>query len=311
MKRMLFIYNPNAGMGAMKGSLSDIVDIFVKGGYEVTIYPTQACQDALRKTMSFTEDYDLLVCSGGDGTLDEVVTGMSRREKKIPIGYIPAGTTNDFAAGLQISKHNLEAARTAVEGVPFTCDVGAFNDDFFVYIAAFGLFTDVSYKTSQSRKNTMGYLAYLLEGAKRIFNIPSYHLAVTHDGEKIEDDFVYGMITNSRSVGGFKGITGPGVIFDDGVFEVTLIKTPKNPIEVNEIITSILAKQIDTRHMYSFKSGCVTFESEEAIPWTLDGEFGGTHKKVVIENKMKSLQIMINKDAKEQFALEKKEAEEK
>lgn len=293
MKKMLFIYNPNSGTGALKPRLSDVLDIFVKGGYEVTVYPTQRYHDALTKVLAYKEHYDLVVCGGGDGTLDEVVTGMVRREKQVPIGYIPAGTTNDFASSLYISKDMMEAADTAANGIPFPCDVGIFNDDFFVYIAAFGLFTDVSYETKQSTKNVLGHLAYVLEGTKRLFNIPSYNIKVIHDGETIEDEFVYGMVTNSRSVGGFKGIIGRDVVFDDGEFEVTLIKTPKNPIELNEIIASLVIKQIDSVHMYCFRSGHIRFESIEEIPWTLDGEFGGEHDEVEIRNKKQGLKIMV------------------
>lgn len=293
MKKMLFIYNPNAGTGVLKPKLSEVLDIFVKGGYEVTVYPTQSYHDALRKTMAYTEYYDIVVCSGGDGTLDEVVTGMSKREAQVPIGYLPAGTTNDFANSLHISRDVLEAADTAANGVPFSCDVGIFNDDFFVYIAAFGMFTDVSYETNQNMKNVLGHLAYVLEGTKRIFNVPSYHIKVSYDDQVMEEDFVFGMVTNSRSVGGFKGIIGKEVVFDDGEFEVTLIKTPKNPIELNEIVASLLIKQIDSKHMYSFKSGHITFESVEEIPWTLDGEFGGEHDTVEIFNKKQGLQIMV------------------
>jgi len=293
LKKMLFVYNPNAGTGMLKPKLSDVLDIFVKAGYEVTVYPTQKYHDALAKTLSYTTEYDIVVCSGGDGTLDEVVTGMSQREKKVPVGYIPAGTTNDFASSLHISKNMLEAADTAANGVPFPCDVGRFNDDYFVYIAAFGLFTDVSYETKQSMKNVLGHLAYVLEGTKRIFNIPSYHIKVTHDGGVIEDDFVYGMVTNSRSVGGFRSIIGRNVAFDDGVFEVTLIKTPVNPMELNEIVASLVIKQIDSKHMYSFRSGHIRFESDEEIPWTLDGEFGGIHDEVDVQNIKQGLEIMV------------------
>ncbi len=293
MKKMLFIYNPNAGTGLLKPKLSDVLDIFVKGGYEVTVYPTQRYHDALAKMKSYGEEYDLVVCSGGDGTLDEVVTGMLFREKQVPIGYIPTGTTNDFANSLHISRNILEAADTAVNGVPFSCDVGVFNDDYFIYIAAFGLFTDVSYETKQSMKNVLGHLAYVLEGAKRLFNIPSYQIKVTYEDGVIEDEFIFGMVTNSRSVGGFKGIVGRDIVFDDGEFEVTLIKMPKNPIELNEIVASLLIKQIDSKHMYSFKSGNVQFESLEEIPWTLDGEFGGEHDKVIVKNKKQGLQIMV------------------
>lgn len=296
MKKMLFIYNPNAGTAMLKPKLADVIDIFVKGGYEVTAYPTQRYHDALAKMLSYTEDYDLVVCSGGDGTLDEVVTGWPD-VKKVPIGYIPAGTTNDFASSLHISKDMLEAADTAVNGRPFACDVGAFNDDYFVYIAAFGIFTDVSYETKQSMKNVLGHLAYVLEGTKRIFNVPSYHIKVTHDGEVIEDDFIFGMVTNSRSVGGFREIIGKNVAFDDGVFEVTLIKTPKNPIELNEIVASLVIKQINSKHVYSFRSRELKFESIEEIPWTLDGEFGGVHDEVLVQNMKQELQIMVKESS--------------
>lgn len=305
MKKMLFIYNPNSGMGLLKPKLSDVLDIFVKGGYEVTVYPTQKYHDAVRKMGEYEEQYDLVACSGGDGTLDEVVTGMMKREDKVPIGYIPAGTTNDFASSLHISKNMLEAADTVVNGVPFVCDVGEFNEDYFVYIAAFGLFTDVSYETKQSMKNVLGHLAYILEGTKRIFNIPSYRIKVTHDGETIEDEFIYGMVTNSRSVGGFKGITGKNVVFDDGKFEVTLFKTPRNPMELNEILGALALRKINPKRMYSFKTNEVHFETEEEIPWTLDGEFGGVHEEVVVKDCQKALEIMVKPEVIEDVSEKK------
>ena len=305
MKKMLFIYNPNSGMGLLKPKLSDVLDIFVKGGYEVTVYPTQKYHDAVRKMGEYEEQYDLVACSGGDGTMDEVVTGMMKREDKVPIGYIPAGTTNDFASSLHISKNMLEAADTVVNGVPFACDVGEFNEDYFVYIAAFGLFTDVSYETKQSMKNVLGHLAYILEGTKRIFNIPSYRIKVTHDGETIEDEFIYGMVTNSRSVGGFKGITGKNVVFDDGKFEVTLFKTPRNPMELNEILGALALRKINPKRMYSFKTNEVHFETEEEIPWTLDGEFGGVHEEVVVKDCQKALEIMVKPEVIEDVSEKK------
>ena len=294
MKKMLFIYNPNAGTGVLKPKLSDALDIFTKSGYEVTVHPTQKPHDAVEKIQECGGEYDRIVCAGGDGTLDEAVTGMRLGGLQTSLGYIPAGTTNDFAASLGIPKDILAAADTAVNGIPFPCDVGEFNGDHFIYIAAFGIFTDVSYETRQSMKNILGHLAYLLEGAKRIFNIPSYKVKVTHDGESFEDEFIFGMVTNSRSVGGFKGIIGSEIIFDDGEFEVTLIRTPKNPIELNELLGAILMKQINPQRMYSFKSGEVKFECEEEIPWTLDGEFGGTHREVVVRDRRQALSIMVN-----------------
>ena len=163
MKRLLFIYNPHAGKELLKPKISDIVDIFVKAGYEVTIYPTQSYRDAYRKVKEYnSKEYELVVCSGGDGTIDEVVSGMMTRRDRDPVGYIPTGTTNDFANSLHIPKGLLKAADNAVNGVVFPCDIGRFNQDTFVYIAAFGLFTDVSYETDQAMKNVLGHLAYIL-----------------------------------------------------------------------------------------------------------------------------------------------------
>lgn len=294
MKRLLFIYNPHAGKGLLKPRVSDIVDIFVKAGYEVVIYPTQAYRDAYKKVKEYENgQYDLVVCSGGDGTLDEVVTGMMKRKVRNTVGYIPTGTTNDFANSLHIPRDLLSAADNAVNGSEFLCDVGQFNDDIFVYVAAFGIFTDVSYQTKQEMKNVLGHLAYVLEGTKRLFNVPSYRVKVTHEGATIEDEFIFGMVTNSRSVGGFRNMLGKQVGFNDGVFEVTLIKKPKNPIELQEIITALLVEKVDTDHMITFQTSDIKFESVEEIPWTLDGEFGGDHDHVRIRNLNKVLKIMV------------------
>ena len=298
MKKLLFVYNPRAGKEMLKPRLSDVLDIFVKAGYEVTVHPTQAYRDAYYQIKEYeVGKYDLIACSGGDGTIDEVATGMMKRREMgkdvVPVGYIPAGTTNDFAKSLHIPRKPLAAADNAVKGVPFPCDIGKFNDSVFVYIAAFGIFTDVSYETDQAVKNVLGHMAYILEGAKRIFNIPSYKIKVVHDGEVIEDEFIFGMVTNSRSVGGFSNMVGKNIVFDDGLFEVTLIKTPKNPIALQEIIAALLIEQVDTKHMYTFKTKKITFDSVEEIPWTLDGEFGGEQDYVEIENVQKAMEIMV------------------
>ena len=298
MKKLLFVYNPRAGKEMLKPRLSDVLDIFVKAGYEVTVHPTQAYRDAYYQIKEYeVGKYNLIACSGGDGTIDEVATGMMKRREMgkdvVPVGYIPAGTTNDFAKSLHIPRKPLAAADNAVKGVPFPCDIGKFNDSVFVYIAAFGIFTDVSYETDQAVKNVLGHMAYILEGAKRIFNIPSYKIKVEHDGEVIEDEFIFGMVTNSRSVGGFSNMVGKNIVFDDGLFEVTLIKTPKNPIALQEIIAALLIEQVDTKHMYTFKTKKITFDSVEEIPWTLDGEFGGEQDYVEIENVQKAMEIMV------------------
>lgn len=293
-KKMLFVYNPKAGKEKIRSNLLDIIDTFVKAGYEVTVYPTQFAGDGIKAVTQRKEnDYDMVSCCGGDGTLDEVVTGMMQCRERIPIGYVPAGSTNDFAGSLHIPRNMSAAADVVVWGQPFACDVGCFNNDYFVYIAAFGLFTEVSYATRQDMKNVLGHMAYLLEGFKSLSNVKSYHLHIACEEIDVEDDFLYGMITNSTSVGGFKNITGKNVLLDDGEFEVTLIKKPNNPLELNQIMASLLNRNISTESMYCFKTKELTITAQDEIPWTLDGEFGGNHKKIVIRNEQRALQIMV------------------
>lgn len=296
-KKLLFIFNPCSGKGQIKNKLMEVIDIMVKAGYEVTIHSTQDREDAMQKVKNEAKNYDLVICSGGDGTLDEAVTGMMQSEKKVPLGYIPAGSTNDFANSLKIPKDIVKAAHVAVEGRKFPVDVGYFNGDSFIYIAAFGLFTDVSYQTSQELKNVLGHAAYILEGAKRLHNITSYKMRVEYDGNIIEDEFAYGMITNSVSVGGFKKLTGKNVLLDDGLFEVTLIRMPKNPVEWNEILSCLANLKDDSELIYTFKTDCVKFLPEDVIPWTLDGEFGGEHKNVIVKNVHQALEIMVKNKA--------------
>ena len=292
-KKLLFVFNPKSGKGLIKKYLVDIVDTMVKADYEVTVYTTQAQGDAIQKVEKEAAKYDLVVCSGGDGTLDEVVTGMNRSEVERPIGYIPAGSTNDFANSLGIPKDMVKATYTAVYGKEFPCDVGYFNGDTFVYVAAFGLFTEVSYQTPQHWKNILGHAAYILEGAKRLHDIPSYVMKVEHDGEVFIDKFIFGMVTNSISVGGFRGMTGEDVKLDDGVFEVTLIKSPKTPLELNEILASLTKLIDDTDLIYSFKTSELRITTEKKVAWTLDGEFGGAHEELVIKNLKQKIQIMV------------------
>ena len=208
MKKMLFLFNPRSGKEQIKSHLLRILDIFSKAGYDIHVHVTQCQLDARKTVEHLGKNVDVIVCSGGDGTLDEVVTGMIRSGFRTPIGYIPAGSTNDFGGSLGLPKNMVHAAETIVKGNDFACDVGSFNQDVFVYIAAFGLFTDVSYETGQDMKNVLGHMAYLLEGMKRLPTIRSYPMRVTYDDTTIVDDFIFGMITNSVSVGGFKRITG-------------------------------------------------------------------------------------------------------
>ncbi len=292
-KKILFLFNPYSGKGKIKENLADIVDIMVKAGYEVTVYTTQCQGDAVHKAREEAGNYDRIVCSGGDGTLDEVVTGVMSADQRVPVGYIPAGSTNDFGSSLGIDKDMLHAAEIAAGGEPFCCDIGQFNDDYFVYVAAFGLFTEVSYQTSQDMKNMLGHAAYILEGAKQIWDIPSYRMQVEYDGNVLYDEFIYGMVTNSMSVGGFKGIIPGNVELNDGVFEVTLIKMPRNPIELNDIIGFLTGITKESNMVYSFQTADVKFTASEEIAWTLDGEFGGDHSVAQVTNRHQALEIIV------------------
>ncbi len=292
-KRLLFIFNPRSGKGKIKENLADILDIMVKAGYEVTVHTTQSQGDATRKAREEAANYDRIVCSGGDGTLDEVVTGVMSSGYDVSVGYIPAGSTNDFGNSLGIDKNMVHAADIAANGKPFACDVGKFNQDYFVYVAAFGLFTEVSYQTSQDLKNLLGHAAYILEGIKQIWDIPSYHMQVEYDGNVLYDEFIYGMVTNSMSVGGFKGIIPGNIGLNDGVFEVTLVKSPKNPIELNDILGYLTGLIKDSDMVYSFQTSQIRLTSSEKVSWTLDGEYGGDHTQVTVEDHHKALEIIV------------------
>lgn len=293
MKKVLYIVNPKAGKGLIRGHLLSIVDILTKGGMDVTVYPTQASRDAGRVTRERAGEFDLVVCSGGDGTLDEVVTGLLQGRHTCPVGYIPAGSTNDFAHSLKLPSRNSEAARIITRNHPFACDIGSFNGQYFVYIAAFGVFTEVSYKTNQDMKNLMGHLAYVLNGAESLLNIRSYRMKIESEEKTLEGDFIYGMVTNSESVGGFRNITGKNISLDDGVFEVVLIRNPLTPIEWGAVLTGLMTQVADDKYIYFFKTKQIRITSEEEIAWTLDGEDGGLHREVEIRNLPRAVQIMV------------------
>lgn len=295
-KKLLFVFNPKSGMGLIKNNLLDIIDVMVKAGYEPTVYPTQSRGDATRKIKEDGAGYERIVCSGGDGTLDEVVTGITEANLDVPLGYIPAGSTNDFARTLGISSDMVKATEIAVGDHVFSCDVGQFNDDIFVYIAGFGLFTEISYDTPQELKNVLGHAAYILSAAKSLTSIPNYLMQVEANGKVIQDRFIFGMITNSISVGGFKGVTGKDVELDDGEFEVTLIKSPDNPIELTEIIEYLTGIISETKMVYTFKASEISIHSRSSVSWTMDGENGGEHWNVEVKNLHKKLQILTKEE---------------
>lgn len=293
MKKLYFIFNLQSGKATIGSKLGSVIDMFTKAGYEVTARPTQERLDACAAAKyACNVGYDLIVCSGGDGTLNEVIQGVMKSEDKIPIGYIPAGSTNDFARGVGIPKGIEEAVQWIINGKPYPCDIGSFNDKYFTYIAAFGAFIEVTYETSQQAKNMLGHAAYILNGLTRLKSIKSYHMSVTYDTGTIEDDYIFGMVTNSSSVAGLLSLSD--FLFDDGLYEVTLIKTPSNPLDLQRIIHSLLNIDIDidTAYIKSFRTSKIKFECDEELQWTIDGEYGGSYKVTNICNNKQAIELM-------------------
>lgn len=296
MKKLLFIVNPKSGKNLIKPHFCDIVDVFVAAGYDVCVHTTQAVRDAYQVARDRSGEFDLIVCSGGDGTMDEAMSGLMELDVRKPLGYIPAGTTNDYAKSLGIPGNMVEAAKVAVSGVPKAVDVGVFNSRYFAYVAAFGAFTDVSYQTKQEQKNLMGHLAYMLEGIKSLPSITAYHMTVEFDDQVITGDFVYGMISNSVSIGGFKSICSKEMALDDGVFELLLVRMPKNLLEFQAIVGAMLLQKVDEKLMVFARVSNVRLSSEWDVAWTLDGEDGGSHREVYIYNLCQGMEIVCPKD---------------
>lgn len=294
-KKLLFVYNPMAGKAQITGYLSMIIDTFTKAGYLVTARPTLGPGDGKEVIRELARGYDMVVCSGGDGTLSESVTGIMALppEERPPIGYIPAGSTNDFASTLGISKDMTEAAEMIVSGIPLRCDIGAFNDKFFTYVAAFGAFTSVSYGTSQQVKNLLGHTAYLLEGIRQVGSIKPYHLKIEVGENTIEDDFLFGMVSNTVQVGGMKIPSDVAFSINDGLFEVLMVRAPKSMTDIQGMIAEALRQEVASKSFLNFKAGKIRFISDSPMPWTLDGEFGGDCVDVTVENLSKAIGIVV------------------
>ena len=290
---MLFIMNPKAGRTTLKNSLVDVLEVFCNNDYDVRTYLTKSADDAERVVAEEGVGYDVIVCAGGDGTLGNTVAGFMKSGLKVPLGYIPCGSTNDFARSMEIPMTAVEAAEMVVGAEPFSVDIGSLNDKYFVYVAAFGVFSDTSYATPQNMKNIFGHAAYVLQGIKSIANIPSYKMKITIDGETQEGEFIFGMVSNSISVGGFKSITRKGVEFDDGLFEGVLIRTIKTPADLERVVRALLTGDISEKSMVSFRASNVLFEAEDPVAWTCDGEFGGEYKNTSIDIHRRAIDLLV------------------
>lgn len=304
MKQLYFICNLYSGRASVGSHLAMIVDRFTAAGFQVTVHPTQERGDATicAKEACDAGCYDILVCSGGDGTLNEVIQGCMSSETPCPIGYIPFGSTNDFARGLGIPKDPEAAVDCIINGEPMRCDIGGFNDKYFTYVAAFGALTEISYQTPQQFKNVLGHAAYILNAISKLPKIRSCRMRIEHDGGVIEDEFLYGMVTNSSSVAKFLALSD--VRWDDGLFEVTLIHKPSNLIEFHQLIAAFskiqlgLAKQY--LHYFRTSQLTVTNLDDEPVSWTIDGEYGGTERVNRIVNNHKAISFCVDPACREQ-----------
>ncbi len=274
-QRVLLMVNPMAGRQKIRNELLYVVDTLTKAGYETIIYTTQG-KDATRDLLAEKDSqFDRVICCGGDGTFNEILSATMHWNKHPILGYIPAGTTNDFAAGLKLPSDIREAAMNIVRGTPHTVDAGLFNMSYFSYVASFGAFTETSYSTPQNFKNALGHLAYILEGIKEIPAFTSYTVCVEADGQIYKDSYIFGAVSNARSVGGILKISDSLVDLNDGVFEVMMIKMPKTLMDLSAIVTSLTSlnplKYDPSMFLFlQTKELKITFEQE--MVWSLDGE---------------------------------------
>lgn len=294
MKKVLLIVNPVAGKMKAKTTLLDVIKVFDNADMVVTVRTTSQRGDATKFAKSAQNDgFDMVICFGGDGTLNETISGLLKSNASIPLGYIPAGSTNDFASSMKLSNVPAKAAANIVNGTPREIDVGRFGDDrYFSYIAAFGAFTATSYNVPQDIKNVFGHLAYVLGGVKELGNIRTYHVKLESDDAVIEDDFIFGSISNSTSVAGIVKLKEDMVDISDGVFEVGLIKLPKTVVELNKIVTALTTSNFTNGGMTFYKTAKVKITANEPLDWTLDGEHARTTEGVVIENLHRAIKII-------------------
>ena len=284
-KKLMLIINPAAGSGSGALSIGSAMEVLYKGGFVPTVFYTSGIGEATQMVLENAKDFDCVVCVGGDGTLSETVAGLAQLSSPPPLGYIPQGTANDVAASLNIPKKPVQAAKIITNGCVRKQDVGKFNDnEYFTYIAAFGAFTEVSYETPRGNKQSLGHLAYVLQGISQLPKIVPYHTIVEFDGGVIEDDLLFGSVSNTKSVGGIVKLKKLGIELNDGLFEVTLVRNPANVIEMNKIVSDVLTQNFKGNQVMMFQSKRVKFIFDKPVKWTRDGEAGGAHQEVICEN---------------------------
>ena len=285
MKKMLFIMNPSSGQKRANKFLPDILSMFNRAGYDVMVHITGGQGDATSAVERLAAGMDIVVCCGGDGTFNETVTGLMRCGADVPVGYIPAGSTNDLAASLKIPTNILQAVQCIVDGQPVPYDLGRFGDRYFAYVASFGAFTRASYTTPQTIKNALGHTAYVLEGINELSQIRKEHIRMELDDCVVEDDFLFGAVSNSTSVGGILTLDPKYVDMGDGLFEILLVRAPRNLTELSEGILALQTQNYNNCAMITFRSTRrVKILANPDMPWTLDGEREDGHEEVWVEN---------------------------
>ena len=292
MRKLLFLVNPNAGQRRAAKHLADIIGIFGDGGYETTVFLTNGPGHGTEIIASRARDYDLIVCAGGDGTLNETITGVLRAGADTPIGYLPCGSTNDFAATLKLSTDLIQAAKDIMAGTPVAYDVGKFGDRYFSYVASFGAFTRVSYSTPQNLKNALGHLAYWLEGIQELPQIRNIPMKLTLDGETVEGDYLFGAVSNSTSVGGVLTLNPRLVDLNDGKFEVILVRMVRDMAELAECIQALQNQTYDCAAITFRSVSKLTVTQDPEVVWTLDGERGEGRETIQIENLHRAIRLV-------------------
>lgn len=294
-EKMMLLVNPAAGKGLARDVLGNVLETFCRGGWQPTVFMTQGRGDAPRLVCEHAADYDMVVCLGGDGTLSETVSGLMLLDAPPPtLGYIPMGTANDVATTLGLPKVPEKAAAAIVAGKPYPLDIGCMNEEnYFTYIAAFGALTDVSYETRQESKQALGLLAYLLEGLAALPKVTPTRARVEWDGGVQEDEYIFCGVTNSTSVAGMVKLDKDIVSLSDGLFEVILVKNPRSITYLSAIALDILGKKYQDPHVQVLHSSKVRFVCDTPVKWTRDGEAGGLHSDVTLENRRKAIRIML------------------
>ena len=294
MKKLFLVMNPCSGKKRANKVLAEIIDVFNRADYEVTAYMTAARGDATRAAAARAADFDRIVCIGGDGTLNEVIAGLHEVGQQTPIGYIPAGSTNDFANSLGLPKDLLDAARLAATGEPRKLDIGSFNGRCFSYVASFGAFTRTSYATPQGMKNALGHVAYLLAGAKELTSIRSTHMRfVLADGTSFEDDYIFGAISNTTSVAGLLTLSPDLVDLNDGLFELLLIRKPRSLLELSDCVLALTTQEYHTPMLTMVSTGRVEIDCPSELDWTLDGEYAAGQAHCVVENLHDAIRVIV------------------